>query len=298
MPVNPRHAPQVIVDKDAPVNKAGKTAEVSKVSEAQNARPATGVYNIQTAENKQNAEKLLRESGLGVPDFVNGHSQAYVEKMPERLQNELHGMAQSVSSALDADPKRADTSDLQGKWANFTAEAVNGGFVDVNALVQFVLRESYLDTSRDLQDYAQKVRFYNDLKKSIRDELNSARQYLSAKVKGTAEKEYKNSVGSSGGVEFISSPEIDPKTGQPKPSAPQVAKDTSGNPLKLSSKEEIDNYIKGLEEKLNSVGDDAQLANVDLQNKLQQQQQTLQMMSNISKMLHDTSMSIIRKIGG
>ena len=56
--------------------------------------------------------------------------------------------------------------------------------------------------------------------------------------------------------------------------------------------------IKKWEEKLNSVGDDAQLANVDLQNTLQKQQQTLQMMSNISKMLYDTSQSVIRKMGG
>jgi hypothetical protein len=61
---------------------------------------------------------------------------------------------------------------------------------------------------------------------------------------------------------------------------------------------EVDSHIKGLEDKLNSVGDDAQLANVDLQNALQKQQQTLQMMSNISKLVHDTAMSVIRKIGG
>jgi hypothetical protein len=53
-----------------------------------------------------------------------------------------------------------------------------------------------------------------------------------------------------------------------------------------------------MEEKLNSVGDDAQLANVDMQNVLQKQQQTLQMMSNISKMLHDSAMSVVRKLGG
>jgi hypothetical protein len=52
------------------------------------------------------------------------------------------------------------------------------------------------------------------------------------------------------------------------------------------------------EEKLSSLGDDAQLANVDLQNVLQKQQQTLQMMSNISKMLYDTAQSVIRKMGG
>jgi hypothetical protein len=66
----------------------------------------------------------------------------------------------------------------------------------------------------------------------------------------------------------------------------------------IETKEELENYIQGLEEQLNSVGDDSQLANVDLQNHLQKQQQVLQMMSNISKVLHDTAQAIIRKIGG
>jgi hypothetical protein len=48
----------------------------------------------------------------------------------------------------------------------------------------------------------------------------------------------------------------------------------------------------------NSIGDDAQLANVELQNMLQKQQQTLQTISSISKLLHDTAMSVVRKIGG
>ncbi len=43
---------------------------------------------------------------------------------------------------------------------------------------------------------------------------------------------------------------------------------------------------------------DEQLINIDLQNVLSKQQQTLQMISNFSKILHDTSMSVIRKIGG
>jgi hypothetical protein len=46
------------------------------------------------------------------------------------------------------------------------------------------------------------------------------------------------------------------------------------------------------------VLNDAQLANVDLQDILQKQQQALQMLSNISKVLEETAMSIIRKIGG
>lgn len=45
------------------------------------------------------------------------------------------------------------------------------------------------------------------------------------------------------------------------------------------------------------AGGDARLANLDLQDQLQKQQQTMQTMSNVSKMLHDTAMAVIRKIG-
>jgi hypothetical protein len=53
-----------------------------------------------------------------------------------------------------------------------------------------------------------------------------------------------------------------------------------------------------MQERLRIIGEDAQLANVDMQNALQRQQQTLQTMSNISRMLHDTAQSVIRKMGG
>lgn len=48
---------------------------------------------------------------------------------------------------------------------------------------------------------------------------------------------------------------------------------------------------------LDSIGDDSQLANVDLQNALQKQQQTLQELSTISKSENDSAMAVIRKIG-
>lgn len=60
---------------------------------------------------------------------------------------------------------------------------------------------------------------------------------------------------------------------------------------------QLESNIEKYESSLQSVGDDAQLANIDLQNRLQKQQQTLQTISKISKMLHDTAMAIIRKIG-
>jgi hypothetical protein len=71
-------------------------------------------------------------------------------------------------------------------------------------------------------------------------------------------------------------------------------------PLKtvVVARAQAEAYVGELEEQLATVGDDAQLANVDLQNILQKQQQTLLMMSNVSKMLHDTAKAVIRKIGG
>lgn len=51
------------------------------------------------------------------------------------------------------------------------------------------------------------------------------------------------------------------------------------------------------EKRLESVGDDSQLANIDLQNMLQKQQQTVQMLGQVSKVLHDTASAVVRKIG-
>lgn len=48
----------------------------------------------------------------------------------------------------------------------------------------------------------------------------------------------------------------------------------------------------------NTADENSQMANLNLQNALQKQQQTLQTLSNVSKALHDTAMAVIRKIGG
>lgn len=66
----------------------------------------------------------------------------------------------------------------------------------------------------------------------------------------------------------------------------------------------VDDKIKSLqtglsvlEDQLATIGDDAQLANIDLQNSLQKQQQALQTLSSITKSMHDTAMATIRNIG-
>ena len=169
---------------------------------------------------------------------------------------------------------------------------------DPNALVQYVLRESYLQTTEDLRYYAEKVKYYNAIKKAVREYLDALRDFRVAACRSARDQ----------GIEIR--PDEDSKS-----KLAEIFKEHTRSYEALdvacefsipdrvpaegvSDFEELEAEIERWEEKLNTVGDDAQLTNVDLQNMLQKQQQTLQMMSNISKMLHDTAMSVIRKMGG
>jgi hypothetical protein len=65
--------------------------------------------------------------------------------------------SQKISDVSDTTPKQETQKatvnpDLESRWSNFVAEqASQGGAVDPNALVQEVLRESYLQTTEDLR---------------------------------------------------------------------------------------------------------------------------------------------------
>ena len=69
------------------------------------------------------------------------------------------------------------------------------------------------------------------------------------------------------------------------------------NRASLKQKKDVATELAAIDEALNTLGEDAQLANVDLQNGMQKMQQALQLMSNVSKTSHDTAMGVIRKIG-
>jgi hypothetical protein len=190
---------------------------------------------------------------------MRAHRRPPDEKMALALQAAAVAESQSSSLTLSEGRKlhqviealrHGDNERARTQWSQLIESQVNGaGVLDPNALVQVVLREAYLSTTEDLRYYAEKVRYFNAVKKQIREHLAHLRA-----VQATFKK--------------------------------------------AALRSALETEIKKLEEQLNSLGDDAQLANVDLQNILQKQQQTLQMMSNISKMLFDTAQAIIRKIGG
>ena len=145
--------------------------------------------------------------------------------------------------------KGNNTSSAKHVWNSLVASFKNSSTpIDINGLIQYVLRQSYMESNKDLQFYAAKVKYTNQQKQAVRDYLESLRSMQDGISSRTAS-------------------------------------------------EDLNNAIAAAEENLNSIGDDAQLANIDLQNMLQKQQQAIQMLSNVSKVLHDTAMAVIRKIG-
>lgn len=180
-------------------------------------------------------------------------------------------------------------------FASWVGTVAVGGGGDVTQTLVGILKEAVAETNEDKKYYLEKMQGYNDQAEAVSDYLGAlveASATLAERAKGKREK---------------TSP---PVITRGEPSALEQAADAdrfAGLVTEFATaKEELREAvaklrgedIRALEEKLNAVGDDAQLANVDLQNILQKQQQTLQMMSNISKMLYDTAQSVIRKMGG
>jgi hypothetical protein len=171
--------------------------------------------------------------------------------------------------------------------------------IDPNALVQQVLRDAYLQTTEDLRYYAEKIRYFNERRKEARAYLGALRDFRVAVCRSARDR----------GID-IRRPDEDDMSRLAEifkeHTRPYDTRDVACElsiPNKVpaegvSDLEQLEVENKHWEEELNSIGEDAQLANVDLQNMLQKQQQTLQMMSNISKTVHDSAMSVIRKLGG
>lgn len=261
------------------------------VKQADGSTQATGWQDLADGGTFQAYKDDLASLGLTIADEG---GQEYIAKLDPAVRGTLSSIASGLATG-------GSNSQIQGRWAEFVSGLEVNGSEDVNALVQQVLREAYLSSTQDLNFYAQKVQFYNDLKKQIRNDITEMRKILSAH----AGEEDNATIDLSGELmangqdpeelmyPWSGTPAIDTQTGQ----FVSVREYEQGldDP---TTKEGLSNYIDDLEQKLNSVGDDAQLANVDLQNMLQKQQQTLQMMSNISKMLHDTAMAVLRKISG
>ncbi len=221
----------------------------------------------------------------------------------------LNGLRDTIATSVQNtnlnDPKavQALSSDLEAKFASVVAKAnVTGGNVDVAALVEYVLMQAYNASTQDMYVFAKKVEHFNKVKKALNDEITRVRAHLSKHTDTTTDSNGKTpdnlrapfqTTNMASAAYGTFGTDIDPndKSGNLKSSFKQNAANTN-------VKKDVEAYLARLEEKKGTIGDDAQVANLELQQFVQKQQQVLQLMSNLYKLFHETAMAIIRKIGG
>ncbi len=160
------------------------------------------------------------------------------------------------------------------RWTNFIkSKQRNKQPVDIFEQVNHAIREAYLQMSQDLQHVVSQIQHFNNLKKKIRDEIRKLRQSRSQKTwRPRGDIRHKK-------IEMASQWHF---------------KIIQGRVIENES--ELDAVIRQWEEKLGTIGNDAELTNIDLQKLLQKQKDIIQMLSNISKVMHDTAMAVIRNI--
>ena len=154
-----------------------------------------------------------------------------------------------------------------------------GGSSDMDDLANWVLNQAYLDESKDLKMYADKARFFNEQKEAVyasRAELERLQTTLR-----------RNNAPRTAAIRPVTlAPTYSPGARAASIGAPKPATTESVIP-----------ELAEIVVLCNKADENAEVANLDLQNALQKQPQTLQTMSNVSKMMHDTAMAVIRKIG-
>ncbi len=191
--------------------------------------------------------------------------------------------------------------------------------IDTDALVQWVLRVSYNESVNDLKQQATELKKLNDIKKQIRKQLKNAKQTVSPQI---AIQDYKLELELFRTEIILASANQFNRKYKGKQKTSRTILNTtvaklienkayaySGLPINgsttipnriprkhVKSLESLDKEIAFWDKNLNTLGEDGQLFNINLQGSLQQMQQYIQMMSNISKMQHDTNMAIIRKL--
>jgi hypothetical protein len=253
---------------DAQSPSANKVApSQTKVAPVQVAPPQTKVAPVQVAPSQT---KVV----LSAP--IQGIIGELLPRLgePVNLTKKERGLMNQVVVAV----RKKNPSAADGPWKALVESQYKrrGDATDVDALVQFVLRGAYLETSGDLKRRTEKVSAYNEVKRQLREQLSELRQKL-AELENESHTVLVRVVTLATGGE--------------------TTRLVQGQSVVMTRAQLIE-YIKTVEEMLSSTGDDAQLANLDLQDALQKQQQTLQMMSNILKNQHDTAKHIIQKLGG
>jgi hypothetical protein len=156
------------------------------------------------------------------------------------------------------------TMEAQDPWTNVLQTSRIRLDEDIERLVHWVIHESCLEVNPDLKACADRVRYYNELRDGLRQELAHAKS--GSPVRGLSPLPYRLE----GPAMRLGAPRIPPR-------------------------EEQGQVVRALEEKLGDLAGPAGAAEADLQNALKQRG-TLALISSASTMLTDTAKAVCRTI--
>lgn len=151
---------------------------------------------------------------------------------------------------------------------------------DINAMMQHVLRESHRETLEAMRNQAARLRYYNQWKKTLRDHLSDTRDAV--------ERFHGHGAPLAINVAVVAT--------YPGPYRPGAAKPKFRWTSRKMNRGALKAYIRDIEKRMSTLGNESQLANLELQSMRQKRQRFLATMSNVSKMMHDTAMSVIRNM--
>lgn len=164
-----------------------------------------------------------------------------------------------------------------------------------DAVIMRVLRESYQENMESLKYFTEKIRHMNEISRAIRELLKELREFRRNLI--TSARELRLDLCSSGDDVLVELIEKHTHPHEVDDFGYELCIPDRIPPAEVQDLDALDTVIDRWENELATIGNDAQLANVDLQNMVQKNQQVMQMLSILSKSLHDTAMAVIRNIG-
>jgi len=170
--------------------------------------------------------------------------------------------------------------------------------VDPNALVQFVLRESYLQTTEDLRFFAEKVKYFNECKKIVRDYLQKLRDYDAKMKESFSRSQYDSIKNFSSSIKSDMTPPSNPNLNRAIIKKDSLKTQTiyHAEVTKPVSPDEVTLLIKELELKNSLLDQTSQEASLRMQQLMDKAQKTDSMSSNLFKKYAEAGNTIIANL--
>ena len=191
------------------------------------------------------------------------------------------------SKAAETDVSAQGISNLRMAAQNYL-NASKVAAVDPNALVQLVLRESYLQTTEDLRFYAEKVKYFNECKKKVREYLQELRDY-DAKMRPISRSLYDSIKTFSSSIKLDMTPPGNPNFNRTSVKKDSLTTQTINPPInrrqvtKPVSADEITNLIEELEQKARALDQSSEELSLRMQLLMERARQADSMLANIFK---------------